>query len=154
MIFSAPDSYFKNDKHDVFMKFEETMSRTLPTNTSMVCWYLEKWINNLSLASIIQVLTNHKYTIYSGSKYKEWNKEEIINTIDRGIDNILGKDSSTLLFQSMKIRHKFNKDAIVSKPIVFEGILKGVVGEDSADLVINSIREQFINSILYTREAI
>jgi hypothetical protein len=154
MIFSSPDPYFKNDKHDTFTMFEEAMSSTLPTNTSMVCWYLEKWLNNLSLASIIKVLTSHKYTICSEWKYKEWTKNEIIDTISRGIDKELGDDSGTLLFQSMKTRHKFNQDAIVSRPIVFEGILKGLVGEDSADLVIDSICREFINCRSYTREAL
>jgi len=46
MIFSEPDIYFKNDKHEIFMMFEEAMGRTLPTDTSMVCWYLENWLSN------------------------------------------------------------------------------------------------------------
>ena len=43
MIFSAPDSYFKHDKHDIFMMFEEEMGKTFPTKSSMICWYKEEY---------------------------------------------------------------------------------------------------------------
>jgi hypothetical protein len=42
MIFSAPDSYFKQDKYDIFMMFEEEMGKTFPTKTGMICWYKEE----------------------------------------------------------------------------------------------------------------
>lgn len=152
MIFSSPDPYFKNDKHDTFMMFEEAMSRTLPTNTSMVCWYLEKWLSNLSLASIIKVLTSHKYTIHSTWKYKQWTKDEIIDTISKGIDKALGEGSAVLLFQTLKSRYKLDKDVVVSRPLVFEGILKRVV-EESAD-VIDSIRKEFVEHISFSKEVL
>lgn len=98
MIFSAPNLYFKNAEHDTFMKFEEAMGRTFSTNTSMVCWYLEKWLSNLSLASFIKVLSTHKYTIHSGWNYKEYTENEIIDMIVRGIDKAFGEGSAVLLF--------------------------------------------------------
>ncbi len=149
ILFSSPDSYFKNDQHGTFMMFEEAMGKIFPTNTSMVCWYLEKWLRNLSLASIIKVLTNHEYTIHSAREYKEWTKNEIIDTISKGIDKGLGEGSATLLFQSMKAAYKFDQDIVVSKPIIFEGVLKRIVGEDSADLVIDSINEEFIEHMSF-----
>jgi hypothetical protein len=152
MIFSAPDLYFKNDKHDTFMKFEEAMGRTFSNNTSMVCWYLEKWSSDLSLASIIKVLTSHKYTIHSRWKYKQWTKDEIIDTISKGIDKALGEGSAVLLFQTMKSRYKLDKDVVVSRPLVFEGILKRVV-EESAD-VIDSIRKEFVEHISFSKEVL
>jgi len=39
MLFSAPDSYFKHNKHDIFIMFEEDMGKTFPTKSSMICWY-------------------------------------------------------------------------------------------------------------------
>jgi hypothetical protein len=142
ILFSAPDSYFKNDQHGTFMMFEEAMGKTFSTNTSMVCWYLEKWLRTLSLASIVKVLTNQEYTIHSAREYKQWTKNEIIDTISKGIGKGLGEDSATLLFQSMKSAYKFDQDIVVSIPIIFERVLKRLVGEDSADLVINFIHEE------------
>jgi hypothetical protein len=152
MIFSAPDLYFKNVEHDTFMKFEEAMGRTFSNNTSMVCWYLEKWSSDLSLASIIKVLTSHKYTIHSTWKYKQWTNDEIIDTISKGIDKALGEGSAVLLFQTMKSRYKLDKDVVVSRPLVFEGILKRVV-EESAD-VIDSIRKEFVEHISFSKEVL
>jgi hypothetical protein len=54
----------------------------------------------------------------------------------------------------MKAAHKLDQSIVISRPIIFEGVLKRLVGEDSADLVIDSIREEFVNSISYTKEAI
>jgi hypothetical protein len=124
MIFSAPDLYFKNDKYDTFMMFEDAIGRTFSNNTSMVCWYLEKWLNDLSLASIIRTLTSHQHIIHNKWKYKEWTKNEIIDAISRGIDKRLGDGSAILLFQSMKSRYKLDQDIIVSRPVMFEGIIK------------------------------
>jgi hypothetical protein len=134
------------------MKFEEAMGRTFSNNTSMVCWYLERWSSDLSLASIIKVLTSHKYTIHSTWKYKQWTKDEIIDTISRGIDKALGEGSAVLLFQTMKSRYKLDKDIVVSRPLVFEGILKRVV-EESAD-VIDSIRKEFGEHISFSKEVL
>jgi hypothetical protein len=153
ILFSAPDSYFKNDQHGIFMMFEEAMGRTFPNNTSMVCWYLQNWLSNLSLASIIRVLTNHKYTIHSGWKYKEWTEKEIIDTISKGIDKKLGEGTATLLFKTMRTVHKLDQDVIVPRPVVFEGILKSLMGEDSADLAIDSIRKEFIEHMSFSKEA-
>jgi hypothetical protein len=150
MIFSAPDSYFKHDKHDIFMMFEEEMGKTFPTNTGMVCWYKEEWINSLSLASLIKVLITHKYTIHNDWKYKAWNANEIINLISKGIDKRLGEGSSTLLFQAMKIVHKLNQDVIVSRPVIFEGILKRLLGNDQyASPLLDTIFEQIIKKISF-----
>lgn len=153
MIFSSPDPYFRNDKHDVFMKFEEAIDRTLPNNTSIVCWYLEKWLSNLSLSSIIKVLNSHKYTIHSRWKYKRWTKNQIIDTISKGIDKRLGEGSAILLFQTMKTGYKLDQDIIVSRPVVFEGILKRLVSEESAN-VIDSIREEFNEHISFSKEVV
>lgn len=52
----------------------------------------------------------------------------------------------------MKSRYKLDKDIVVSRPVVFEGILKRVV-EESAD-VIDSIRKEFVGHISFSKEVI
>lgn len=154
MIFSAPDSYFKHDKHDIFMMFEEEIGKTLPTKTGMICWYKEEWLNNLSLASLIKSLITHKYTVHKDWKYKAWTANEIISMIGKGIDKSLGEGSATLLFQAMNTIHKLNhQEIVVSKPVVFEGILKRLLDNDQdAALVIDSISKQIIEKIIFESE--
>ena len=153
MIFSAPDSYFKQDKHDIFMMFEEEMSKTLPTNTGIVCWYKEEWLNSLSLASLIKVLITHKYTVHNDSRYKAWTANEIINLISKGIDKSFGEGSATFVFHAMNTIHKLNQDVIVSRPVVFEGILKRLLGNDQfVSSLLVSISEQIIKKISFYEE--
>ena len=155
MIFSAPDSYFKHDKHDIFMMFEEDMGKTFHTNTSMICWYKEEWLNNLSLASLIKVLITHKHTVHNDWKYKTWDANEIISLISKGIDKSLGEGSATLLFQTMNTIHKLNGDVVVSRPVVFEAILKRLLGNNKhVQPVIDSISNQIIEKIIFCREVI
>jgi hypothetical protein len=150
MIFSAPDSYFSQYKHDIFMMFEEEMGKTFHTNTGMVCWYKEEWLDNLSLASLIKVLNTHKHTVHNDWKYKTWTPDEIISLISKGIDKSLGEGSTTLLFQAMNTVHKLNQDIIVSRPVVFEGILKRLLGNDQyVTPVLDSIFEQIIEKISF-----
>ena len=147
ILFSAPESYFKNNQHCTFMMFEEGMGRTFPTNTGMICWYLGMWLTNLSLASIIRILTSHNFSIQDGWVHREWTEKEIIDTVIKGIDRKLGEDSAILLFQTMKTVHKLNQDVIVSEPVVFEGTLRRIGGEESGDTVVDSIREEFVKRL-------
>jgi hypothetical protein len=152
MIFSAPDSYFKHDKHDIFMMFEEEMGKTFPTNTGMVCWYKEEWLNSLSLASLIKVLITHKYTIHNDWKYEAWTANEILSLISKGIDKSLGEGSATLLFQTMNTIHKLNQDVIVARPVVFESVLKRLLGNDQQVYqVMDSISKQIIEKIRFSK---
>jgi hypothetical protein len=41
MLFSTPDSYFKHDKHDIFMMFEEEMGKAFPTKSYQLFQTLE-----------------------------------------------------------------------------------------------------------------
>ena len=150
MIISAPDTYFKHDKHDIFMMFEDEMGKTFHTKASMICWYKEEWLNSLSLASLINVLITHKYTIHNHQRYKAWDPNEIISLISKSIDKSLGEGSATLLFQTMKTVHKLNQDVVVSSPVVFEAILKRFLGNDGQVYhVMDSISKQVIEKIVF-----
>jgi hypothetical protein len=150
IIISAPDSYFKHDKHDIFMMFEDEMGRTFHTKASMICWYKEEWLNSLSLASLINVLITHKYTIHNHQRYKAWDRNEIISLISKSIDKSLGEGSATLLFQTMKTVHKLNQEVVVSSPVVFEAMLKRLLGDDGQVYpVMDSISKQIIEKIVF-----
>jgi len=153
MIFRAPDSYFKHDKHDIFMMFEEEMGKTFPTKSSMICWYKEEWLNSLSLASLIKILITHKYVVHNDWKYKAWPGNEVISLISNDIDKSLGEGSAILLFQAMKTIHKLDQDVVVSRPVIFETILKRLLGNDQqVNQVMDSISKQIIEKIVFCRE--
>jgi hypothetical protein len=150
MIFSTPDSYFKHGKHDIFMMFEDEIGKILPTNTAMICWYKEEWLNSLSLASLIKILVNHKYTVHKDWKYKAWTANEIVSLIGKGIDKSLGEGSATLLFQTMNTTYKLDQDIVVSRPVVFEAILKRLLGNnEDVHHVLDSIYNQIIEKIIF-----
>ena len=150
VIFNAPDPFFSRGKYDVFMEFEEEMTKTLPSEVSLICWYKRRWLNNFSLAYIISILAHHKYTIHNNWKYKQWDTSTIIDVVSKGIDNNLGEGSSVLLFQTLKSAYKLRRDAIVRKPTVFEERLKRVLGKDDANSVINSIFEEIIKEVEFS----
>jgi len=151
MLFSAPDSYFKHDKHDIFMMFEEEMGKTFPTKSGMICWYKEEWLNSLSLASLIKVLVTHNYVLHSDWKNKAWTENEILNLISKGIDKSLGEGSATLLFQTMRTIYKLNQDVVISRPVVFEATLKRLVGNDQQVSVMDSISKEIIERIMFCK---
>jgi MEDS: MEthanogen/methylotroph, DcmR Sensory domain len=150
VIFNAPDPFFSRDKYDVFIDFEEEMTRTLPNDVSLLCWYKRRWLNNFSLGYIISILAHHKYTIHNNWKYKQWDTSKIIEVISKGIDNNLGEGSSVLLFQTLKSAYKLKQEVIVRKPNVFEERLKRVLGKDDANSVINSIFEEIIKEVEFS----
>jgi hypothetical protein len=147
VILNAPDPFFTHDKYDVFMDFEEEMTKALPSEVSLLCWYKRGWLNKFSLAYVIGILAHHKYTIHNNWKYKQWDTNKIIDVISKGIDNNLGEGSSVLLFQTLKSAYKLKQDAIVRKPDVFEERLKRVLGKDDSNSVIDSIFEEIIKEV-------
>jgi hypothetical protein len=48
------------------------------------------------------------------------------------------------MVQTMKAVHTLDQEVIVSRPIVFEGILESLLDGDSSDPVIDSLIEEFI----------
>src|SRR5215813_2367717 len=124
-----------------------------PTKSSMICWYKEEWLNSLSLASLIKILITHSYVVHNDWKYKARNGNEIISLISKGIDKSLGEGSATLLFHAMNTIHKLNQDVVVSRPVVFEGILKRLLGNDQfVSSLLVSISEQIIKKISFYEE--
>ena len=152
MLFSAPDTYFLNERQDAFMLFEGSMGKTFDPNVSMICWYKSKWLDNLSLASLIKVLSTHECTIHVGLKYKKWRESEIVNLISQAIDKELGYDAAPLPFRTMQSAYKLNQTEIVSRPVLFEATLRRMLGADYADLVIDSIFDHFLCRISFSRD--
>lgn len=150
VIFSAPDPYFGRSKYDIFMDFEVEMTKALPNNVGILCWYKREWLNKLSLSHAISVLADHKYTIHSDWEYKQWNTDKIIDVVSKGIDKNLGEGSSVLLFQTLKSAYKLNQDFIVYLPARFEETLKKLLGKDDALSVINSIFDEIINEVEFS----
>jgi hypothetical protein len=150
VIFNAPDPYFGRSKYDTFMDFEVEMTRALPNNVGILCWYKRDWLNKLSLSHVISVLADHKYTIHSDWKYKEWNTDKIIDVVSKGIDKNLGEGSSILLFQTLKSAYKLNQDSIVQSAARFEETIKKLLGKDDANSVINSIFGEIIKEVEFS----
>jgi len=150
MICNAPDPFFNRNKYDDFMMFEEEVGKILPKNVGLICWYKKKWLSSLSLAHIIHVLVDHKYTIHSNWKYKEFDTNKIIDLVSKGIDKNLGEGSAVLLFQTMKSAYKLNQDVIVYKPSIFEEALKRILDKDDANYVIDSIFEEIIREVAFS----
>ena len=150
MIFNSPDPFFSRNKYDVFMMFEEEVGKTLPKNVGLVCWYKKKWLNDLSLAHAIHLLADHKYTVHSEWKYKEWDSNKIIGIISKGIDKNLGEGSAILLFQTMKSAYKLNQDAIVYRPSIFENTLRRILGKHDANSVIDSIFGEIMKEVAFS----
>jgi len=48
------------------------------------------------------------------------------------------------MVQTMKAVHTLDQEVIVSRPIVFEGLLESLLDGDSSDPVIDSLIEEFI----------
>lgn len=139
-----------NKGHDTFILFEGSKGKTFSPNVSMICWYKTKWLNDLSLASLIKVLTSHECTIHVSWKYQKWRESEIVNLISQAVDRELGHDTSPLLFRTMQSAYKLNEKEIVSRPVLFEATLRRMLGTDYADVVIGSIFDHLLSRISFS----
>jgi hypothetical protein len=93
----------------------------------------------------------HSYVVHNDWKYKAWTGNEIISLIS----NIIDKSIGAVLFRAMRTIHKLDQDVVVFRPIIFESILKRLLGNDQqVNQVMDSISKQIIEKIVFCREVL
>ncbi len=79
-------------------------------------------------------------------------ESEIVDLISQGIDEKLGHDAALLLFRTMQSAYKLSQTEIVSQPVAFEATLRRMLGNEYADVVIDSIIDHLLCRISFLRD--
>lgn len=66
-------------------------------------------------------------------------KAHDIRKIRAAIDQSLGKETSDLIFKTLKLVYKIDEEVIVSNPELFEEKIRKMLGDSAAEAVIKAI---------------
>jgi hypothetical protein len=127
---NIPDPYLSRDKHNIFMKFEAEIGKSLGRELGLICWYDKKWINDLSFRSLISILTTHSIVLHANFQYQRWGAKRIVDVTKKVIDREYEKDTSTLLFQTIMHAHHLSMESLVMDPEKLEKVLYKAMGND------------------------
>lgn len=149
---SAENFFDSSGDQDKLVKYEEIIGKRFSIPLEAVCCYSERAFGMLSLGNLLAILNAHYSTVQSASATQEWNPQEIIKAAKKGIDRVLGgKDTSELFFHTLKLCYRINEDDIVSRPILLERMLFGVLGRVSGERCSMSIKDE-LRKLLLARE--
>lgn len=74
---------------------------------------------------------------------------KIIESIQRGFEEILGEGSLRLLFATLKITYKIDEEKIIRDPDAFFEKLNKMIGRNAAGIVNPRISQHIISELIY-----
>jgi len=128
----------------------EMMLENKPTgkaNLQIICCYDEKAFSTFYLRDIISIVNIHQFVLKRKGNHEELLRDEILSIVSNGIDKVLGRGASHLVFKTMRLVYKIDKDSTFAEPALFEEKLSRIIG-NSYPAVLASIQSEMINSLL------
>ncbi|HEX7032941.1 MAG TPA: MEDS domain-containing protein [Nitrososphaera sp.] len=152
VVIGTPKLFIDTNNIDKLMIYERQIGRRFNMPLEAVCCYDAVAFSKLGFTNMIRHLNFHEYTIYQGGVYLQWQPSMILRIIDRAIDDALGPGTSRLLLKILKLVYNAEPDSIVSKPELYEAMLRGVFGR-TAGIVLDKIQMEITKELLYLRNA-
>ncbi|HXG07415.1 MAG TPA: MEDS domain-containing protein [Nitrososphaera sp.] len=152
IVIGTPRLFIDTNNIDKLMMYERQIGRKFNIPLEAVCCYDAVGFSKLGFTNMIRFLNYHEYTIYQGGVFFQWQPSMILRIIDRAIDDVLGPGTSRLLLKTLKLVYNADRDSIVSKPELFEAMLRGVFGK-TATIVLDNIQREITKELMYLRNA-
>lgn len=148
-----PDSYFTRDYKDPFVFFEKAMTKDLEYPVELLCWYKRKWLDGLSFPQIVHILVSHRYVVRCDWKYDLVEQKKLIDIIEHCVEQELGEEAFVLMMETMRTRFHFTKDDIISRPEVFEDLMKRILLRKDGNREVAAISEALKANVSFEQGA-
>jgi hypothetical protein len=150
VIISGGTTAFSDSRRlESLLAYEDAIRRTVAAVSmrkrlllQIICCYPAASIARMTPKNLFSIINSHQCTMGSDWSYKEWRPGDAIALIGSGLDRALGAGSATLIFQTLKLIYKIDRDQIISSPQLLEDMLRKVVGEKAADVALKSISDE------------
>ena len=147
IISGGTTAFSDSSRLESLLAYEDGIRRTVAASMrkrplQIICCYLAASIARMTPKHLFSIINSHQCTMGSDWSYKEWRPGDAIALIGSGLDRALGAGSATLIFQTLKLIYKIDRDQIISRPQLLEDTLRKVVGEKAADVALKSISDE------------
>jgi hypothetical protein len=139
---SAENFMTSASDHEKLVRYEQLIGTRFSISFESVCCYSEKALKSLSLANVFLILNAHYGTVHTTNS-NQWSPDEIIGISKKGMDSAFGgKDVADLFFTTLRLCYKLTEDQIVENPAILENLMLKVLGKESSERCIASIKDE------------
>ena len=128
---------------DKLVTYEETILNLVTElgSIQVICCFLPEALKGFKFTTLMSLAAAHQCAMDNNDDHREISDIVLLEAMRLGIENVLGRGSAKLVFQTMKMVYRIDEKAIISNPNVFEEKLRKVLGHAS-ESVLKSVSEQ------------
>jgi DcmR-like sensory protein len=144
------DSFFISEADNrQLVRYESLASKRYDKSLEAMCLYTTEMIQRMPLRHIISLLNAHQNTGHRNGILRKWNSERGLSTIKHGLDSALGSNVAEMVMAVIVRDFDMNQESLILYPDQFEKKLAILLGTSAADSVINHIKMEISNDIVY-----
>jgi hypothetical protein len=144
---SAENFLTQPQDHEKLVKYEQMIGTRFNIPFESVCCYSEKALESISLSNLFAILNAHYSTVHTSAS-RQWDPYEIIGISKKGIDSAFGgSEVADLFFNTLRLCYKLTEDHIVANPATLENLMVKVLGKESSDRCVASIKVELRNRL-------
>jgi hypothetical protein len=151
MVMGMPHAAFfdSRENQQKLIEYEEQVARHYDGTLQVFCCYTKELVDKLPLGYLLRLLAAHQdNAIRSNSDNQRsfgtnnQNVRNMIELIEKGLTEGVGKETCALVFKTLKLIYKMDRDKIVSDPDAFEEKIRRILGKEAADPILKMIAEK------------
>jgi hypothetical protein len=151
MVMGMPHAAFfdSRENQQKLIEYEEQVAKHYDGSIQVFCCYTKELVDKLPLGYLLRLLAAHQdNAIRSNSDNQgsfdtnNQNVQKMIDLIEEGLTEGVGKETCALVFKTLKLIYKIDRDKIVLDPEAFEEKIRRILGKEAADPILKMIAEK------------
>jgi hypothetical protein len=144
------DAFFISDlNQERLVEYESMAAERYNGAVEAICMYTTDLLSRMPPRHIIRLLNAHQNTAHKGGILKPWNTERGLFLLRKSFDLSLGNNVSEMVFSMMLRDFEMQRQAMIIHPDSLERIVRILLGETAAQIVINTLMLELKNDIAY-----
>jgi hypothetical protein len=151
MVMGMPHAAFfdSRENQQKLIEYEEQVAKHYDGSIQVFCCYTKELVDKLPLGYLLRLLAAHQdNAIRSNSDNQgsfdtnNQNVQKMIDLIEEGLTEGVGKETCALVFKTLKLIYKIDRDKVVLDPEAFEEKIRRILGKEAADPILKMIAEK------------
>jgi hypothetical protein len=152
MVMGMPHAAFfdSRENQQKLIQYEEQVAKHYDGTLQVLCCYTKELVDKLPLGYLLRLVAAHQDNAIRSSNgnnqesfgTNNQNVQKMTELIEEGLTEGLGKETCALVFKTLKLIYKMDRDKIVSDPETFEEKIRRILGKEAADPILKIIAEK------------
>ncbi len=151
MVMGMPHAAFfgSRENQQKLIEYEEQVAKHYDGTLQVFCCYTKELVDKLPLGYLFRLLAAHQDTANRSNSDNQGSfgtnnqiAQRMTDLIEEGLTEGVGEETSALVFKTLKLIYKIDRDKIVSNPETFEEKIRRMLGKEAADPILKMIAER------------